>query len=321
MQNLNSLSLRQLRCFVTVAEELHFRRAADRLNMRQPPLTQRIQAMEQTLGVQLFLRKGHVVELTEVGRLVLAEARATLNQFDRIAEVAQKAGRGDIGTLRVAVVISVPFIPAFNEATKTFKRDHPGVVFDLIWTISNDGVQALRQGKVDLCFVRRASRYVDGLVQMTVARDCLKLVLPENHPRAHDEKVSLKDVADERFIVLSAETKAATYGHIANIWTRTGVKPPIAQEAQNGLAVLALVSAGFGNAILPSTLAGLHMPNVVWKDIDMDEEWTASSIVMLCRPETLNEKLPSSFIDYVRRYSSAMQREAPAQPVPVLAPH
>jgi hypothetical protein len=80
------------------------------------------------------------------------------------------------------------------------------------------------------------------------------------------------------------------------------------------------VSAGFGNAILPSTLAGLHMPNVVWKEIDMDEEWTASSIVMLCRPETLNEKLPSSFIDYVRRYSSAMQREAPAQPVPLLAP-
>src|SRR5262245_21997401 len=136
MKNLDQISLRQLRCFVTVAEELHFHRAAERLNMRQPPLTQRIQAMEHDLGVELFTRRGRMVELTEAGRLVLPEARAALAQIDRVRDAARKAERGETGTLRIAVVISAALVPAFTEANSAFKQDHPGVALDLTWTVA-----------------------------------------------------------------------------------------------------------------------------------------------------------------------------------------
>src|SRR6266852_6305174 len=111
----------QLSYFVAVAEERHLRRAAARLHISQPPLTQRIQAMERDLGVQLFKRKGRLIELTEAGRLVLTEAQAALAQVDRVREAARKAEQGEAGTLRIAVVISAPFIPAFSESIKAFK--------------------------------------------------------------------------------------------------------------------------------------------------------------------------------------------------------
>jgi DNA-binding transcriptional LysR family regulator len=305
MKTTDRISLRQLRCFVTLAEELHFRRAAERLHITQPPLTQRIQDMERELGVELFRRMGHRVELTDAGRVVLLQSQATLTQFDRIPEMARKADQGEGGTLRAAVVIAAPFIPAFSEATKSFKRDHPGIVLDLTWTLSGDGIRALRQRKIDLCLVRRGSLQPDGLSQVTVACDQLMLVLPDSHPRAAAERVALADVAEERFIFFRADQGTALLGQIMDLWARAGITPRIAQEADNGLAILALVAAGFGNAILPSALAGFRMPNVVWKLIDMDERWTASSLVMLYRPETLSEKLPSRFISYVQLHSSS----------------
>jgi len=132
-----NLTLKQLDYFVAVAKERHFRRAAERLHISQPPLTQRIQAMERDLGVQLFTRTGHRIELTEAGRLVLAEAQAALAQVDRVREVAQRAEQGKAGHLRIAMVCSVPFIAAFTHATKAFQSDYPGVVLDLalLWQI------------------------------------------------------------------------------------------------------------------------------------------------------------------------------------------
>src|SRR4051812_20981767 len=197
----NPISLRQLRCFVAVAEELHFRRAAERLNMRQPPLTQRIQEMEQDLGVQLFLRKAHLVELTEAGRSVLTEAKAALAQIERVRDAAHRAERGEAGTIRIATVISAAFLPAFNEARRAFTRDHPGAVLELSWTGSSDGIQALRKGKVDLALIRRVSQHLDDLAQVTVALDRLMVVLPADHPKALAEKVALKDLVEDRFVL------------------------------------------------------------------------------------------------------------------------
>lgn len=309
---MSSLSLKQLSYFVTVAEEQHFHRAAARLHISQPPLTQRIQAMERDLGVRLFKRKGRLVELTEAGRLVLAEARAVLAQVDRVRETARKAEQGLAGTLRVAVVISATFIPTFSEAVEAFKRDYPGVALDLSWTVSSEGIRALRERKVDLCLIRRVSLPLDGLAHVTVARDRLMFVLPANHPHADKEKVAFEDVADDRFILFPAEKRSAIYGRLMDVWAQAGRMPRIAQEAESGLTILALVAAGLGNTILPSTLAGLHMPKVVWKPIDVDDRLTSTSLMILCREETMNERLPSRFISYVQRCSPDVAHEMPA---------
>jgi DNA-binding transcriptional LysR family regulator len=305
MKSTNSISLRQLRCFVTVAEELHFRRAAERLNISQPPLTQRIQAMERDLGVQLFTRKGHLIKLTEAGRLVVTEAQAVLAQVDRVQEVARQAGQGEAGNLRLAGVISTSLIPTFSQATTAFKRDCPGVVLDLVQTTARNAFEAFRQHDVDMCVIRRGVPELPGVAEIVLARDRLMLALPSGHPKALADKVTLGDVAEEQFILWSRDSMAL-YRQTMDVWARTGLTPRTAQRADNGLAMLALIAAGVGNAIIGSTLRGIHMPSVMWKEIDMDEQWTSSSIVLLYRTDGRNEKVQSRFIDYIRQHSSGV---------------
>src|SRR5262245_4215104 len=154
MKNLDQISLRQLRCFVTVAEELHFRRAARRLNMSQPPLTQRIKDMERDLSVELFRRIGHRVELTDAGRIVLTSARETLTQAEGLCEVAQRAARGEHGRIRIGQTTTALFFSSIQQAMRVFQQDHPGVSLDLMHISSGPALEALRQRKLDVCLIR-----------------------------------------------------------------------------------------------------------------------------------------------------------------------
>jgi len=297
------LTLRQLQYFATVAEERHFHRAAERLNITQPPLTQRIQTLERDLGIQLFTRTGNQIELTEGGRLVLAEAQAALAQAGRVQEVARRVKQGDIGNLCVLVSITVSFVRAFRAACEAFQHDHPSVALNLSQTTWRTAVEELQQRKVDTCLLRWLGPPLDGVRQIVVARDQLMLVLPSDHPKAFAKKIALHEVAEERFIQFG--TKCALFHkQIADLWTRSGLVPRTTQTGESGLAILALVAGGFGNAILPSTLSEIHVPNVVWKSIDADEQLTSSSITMLYRADSRNENIQSRFVDYVRRFSS-----------------
>jgi DNA-binding transcriptional LysR family regulator len=297
-----NLSLRQLLYFVTVAEEKHFRRAAERLHISQPPLTQRIQSMERDLGVQLFRRSGRHVELTEAGRMVLAEAQAALAQVERLREVARRAEKGETGNVRIGLTTSVPFIPAFTKATKAFQHDYPAVVLNLSQTISSRAIDDIRQRKLDICLIRQVPVPV-GMRQVTVARDELMLVLPSGHPKANAEKIALDEVADERFIVYHGEQRNALHAHIMDVWARTGITPRVTQQAENGLAILSLVAAGFGIALLPSSLNAIRIDDIVWKDIDMDNKFTASAIVMMYRADAENDRIQSRFVDYIKSYA------------------
>ena len=144
---------------------------------------------------------------------------------------------------------------------------------------------------------------------MTVARDRLMLVLPADHPAAGAEKVSLHQVAHERFIVFPRERRMLLHAMMMDLWARAELTPRVALEADNPVAMLSLVSTGFGNTILPSLLSGIHIPNVVWKTIDVDEQWTARSIVMLYRTDGPNEKMQSRYIDYMRQFSDESASE------------
>jgi DNA-binding transcriptional LysR family regulator len=295
----SNLSLRQLQCFVAVAEELHFRRAAERLHMSQPPLTQRIQTMERELGVQLFRRTGNKIELTEAGRLVLREARATLAQAERVKEVAERAERGETGHLRLGITIAALFFPAIRQAIRAFQLVYPGVTLDLMHVNSSPALEGLRQRKLDVCLIRSFSAPVpDAWVQTSVEHDRLMLVLPSDHVHADAKKIPLSALAGEKFLTFPSQQGHALYGQIANIWTQSGITPRVAQEAENGIVMIALVAAGVGNAILPSSLRAVHVDGVVWKTIDIDERWTSSSIVMVYRKETLDEIVPASFVSY-----------------------
>ena len=306
MRSTSSISLRQMRCFVTVAEELHFRRAAEKLHMRQPPLTQRIRDMERDLGVELFRRTGNKIELTDAGHLVLKAVKETLVGAECVGEVAQRAARGECGRIRVGLVIAALFFDSIQQAMRVFQAEHPDVSLDLTQASSGLALEGLRQRKLDVCLVRPFSTPLPPDCEATtIERDRLMLVLPAVHPQARARKIQLSAIADEKFISIACKKGHALYDQVMNLWEKSGLQPRIAQEAENGPAIMALVAAGLGNAILPSSLQTIRLQHVVWKTIETDDRWTEGVLNVAYHKDILGERIPAAFIECLRRHSCA----------------
>src|SRR5262245_34357384 len=288
MTTTDRITLRLLRCFVTLAEELHFRRAAERLHISQPPLTQRIQDMERELGVELFRRLGHRVELTDAGRAVLKSARDTLAQVDGLYEVAQRAARGEYGQIRIGLTITALFCGSVHQAFRTFQREHPHLSLDLTYVSSGRALDALRRCKRDVCLVRELPAPVPpDCLEIMVAREKLMLVLPAGHPHAKGDRIPLSAVVDDRFIALTPNQGIALHSQITRLWEKSGLQPRVAQEAENGPTAMALVAGGLGYTILPSSFQTIRFESLIWKAIDGDASWTETSLNLVCFKDAL----------------------------------
>lgn len=157
------MELRHLRYFIAVAEEGHITRAAERLGMQQPPLSQQIRAIEQELDVQLFRRKARGVELTDAGSAFLEEARATLNQLDRVIETTRRAARGEQGRLCVGMTSTSSFHPLVPRAIRAFSEVCPKVLLTIEECLSNELLDRLRNHQMDVAFIRIAPADIEGL--------------------------------------------------------------------------------------------------------------------------------------------------------------
>src|SRR5262245_13224354 len=304
MRNISQISLRQLRCFVTIAEELHFRRAAEKLHMRQPPLTQRIRDMERDLGIEIFRRIGNKDELTEAGKMVLNAARETLAQAESVCELAQRAARGECGKIKVGLTITALFFRSIQQGMRVFQQENPGVSLELTQISSGPALDGLRLRKLDTCLMRAFPFPLPPDCEETViARDRLMLVLPAGHPRTGEKIIPLSAIAEENFVSLACKRGIALYDQIMNLWDKSGLKPRVSQEAENGPAVMALVAAGLGNAILPSSLQAIRFEHVVWRTIEIDERWTETSLNLVYHRDALAERVPAAFIECLRRHS------------------
>jgi DNA-binding transcriptional LysR family regulator len=307
MKNPHQISLRQLRYFVTVAEELHFHRAAQRLNMSQPALSQRIKEMERELEVELFERIGHRVQLTDAGRMMLNPAKETLAQADGFRETAQRAARGESGQIKLAVTIASLFFRSIQNGVRDFQKDYPGVSLDIVQMTSGQALEALRRRKLDMCLMRPFSAPLPlDCIGTTIARDRLMLVLPVGHPQAHAKQIPLSAVVDEKFVSLSCKSLA---DQIATLWDKAALHPSIGQQAQNGPVLMALVAADLGIAILPSSLQAVRLDNVVWKKIEIDDQWTETSLNLVYHKDTLNQRLPATFIESLRSSADNVIRQ------------
>jgi DNA-binding transcriptional LysR family regulator len=307
MNNIDRLSLRKLRCFVTVAEELHFHRAAERLHMSQPPLTTRIQDMERDLGVELFRRTGSRIELTDAGRMVLKAARETLAHADGVWEAAQRAARGECGHIRVGLIPTALFFDAIQQAMRAFQQQYPDVSLELTHISSGPALEGIRRRKLDVGLIRAfPTPFPSDCEEIVLERDRLMLVLPAGHPQAQARRVQLSAMVDERFLTIASKRGTGVYAQVMHLWERSGLKPRIAQEAPNGPAVLALVAGGLGYTILPSSFQVIGFERIVWRMIETDDRWSESSLNLVYHKDTLAERIIStSFIECLRRHSSA----------------
>jgi DNA-binding transcriptional LysR family regulator len=305
MKNADQISLRQLRCFVAVADQLHFRRAAEKLHMSQPPLTQRIRDMERDLKIELFRRSGNKVELTDAGRMVLKAAKETLAQAEGVYEAAQRAARGECGQVKVGLTTTALFFDSIQQAMQIFQKEHPGISLELTDIGSGLALECLKQRTFDVGLLRAfpASPW-PACEEIVLCRDKLMLVLPAGHPQAHAKKIPLSTMVDEKFIALSCKRGTAIHSQVMYLWERSGLKPRVAQEASHGPAIMALVAGGLGYSILPSSFQAVRFERVIWKAIETDDRWTESSLNLVFYKDTLRERAPASFIECLRLHAS-----------------
>ena len=258
------MDLRRLTCFLAVADELNFSRAAQRLHMSQPPLSQQIRLLEQEMGAQLFERSRRAVTLTPAGLLLQEKARQIVELHQQAGELCRMAAHGLAGRLRIAFTASVPLFDAFSAMLRDFRTRYPEVELDLQHMTTGEQIAALTAGQIDIGFMRPspAFRIPVPIREQTLWRDELMLALPARQA-ADSQPVALSALADQPFVLHPRVLGGGLHEHILALCSEAGFVPRIAQPARETSTMLALVAAGLGLSIVPSVYERICPPGVV----------------------------------------------------------
>ncbi|MDX2123105.1 MAG: LysR family transcriptional regulator [Gemmatimonadota bacterium] len=262
---LEPLELRHLRYFVAVAEELHFGRAAQRLGMAQPPLSQQIQRLEQVIGTRLFERTSRRVQLTDAGSALLPDARRLLAGAEAALLAARRAGRGEQGELRVAFAATVMFL-ALPEIIRAFRDRFPGVHLDLREMPTGPQLAGIKAGEIDIGFVREPEPDPE-LEIVTVMREPLRIAVPKGHPLASRATISVRHLADEPFVLFPAELAPGLHAQVMALCRAAGFTPRVVEESRELYTSVSLVEAGIGVSILPASVEKLGWRGVRYRAI------------------------------------------------------
>ncbi len=256
------MELRHLRYFVAVAEELHFTRAAERLHMAQPPLSQQIRALESELGVTLFERTRRSVVLTDAGAALLRRAREMLASAQALPMELQRVARGELGQLRIGFSSTMPLTKVLRDVVAEYRRTHPDLALHLREMHSSLQFEALHRNELDVGLVRYNEGAPDGIRLVLLRRDPLHLVVPATHRFARRHLVAIADCRDEPFIGFPGDAGTGTGPLLRRLCSQAGFEPRIAQEAREATTQIALVAAGLGVAVLPAPLEAVHIAGV-----------------------------------------------------------
>ncbi len=258
-----NIELRHLRYFVAVAEELHFGRAALRLNISQPPLSQQIQQLEQQIGAQLFTRTNRSVQITPAGELFLKDARNILLQVDQAAQRAARVHSGEQGELRIGFTSSAPFTGLVSDALYQFRQRWPDVHIQMQENNTRQQLAPLHDGRLDLGVMRNTPLPSD-LQHHVLLREPLCAVVHWAHPLADAEAISVQALASEPFVFFDPQGGTALYSEILALLHRYQIKPFITQEVGEAMTILGLVATGLGVSILPASFRRARLADVVW---------------------------------------------------------
>ena len=248
-----------MRHFVAVAEELHFGKAAKRLNMAQPPVSQSIRRLELDLGVDLFNRSRRGVELTEAGRIFLIEARRTLMQAELARKMARRAATGSV-EVRIAF-IGPALYRVLPQLVVQFRKTHPDTHLRLFEQTSVEQTRGILAGDYDIGFVTAGTEYIEGCQTLVVERAPFVAALPASWPIAQNASVTLAMLADQA-LIMPPQRYAARGPDVVSAFKAQGLMPTISQEATQMNTALSLVSVGLGYSLVVATAALAHPHNV-----------------------------------------------------------
>ncbi|WP_151638924.1 LysR family transcriptional regulator [Noviherbaspirillum aerium] len=289
----------QLRCFVTVAEELHFGRAAARLFMTQPPLSRQIQLLEHALSVKLLERTSRAVRLTAAGQVFYADAVSILRHVEQAAVLASRIEKGEAGrvTIGFTAVAGYELIPKLISAAQ---EGLPNIDIVLREMVSKDQMEALASGSIDIGLVRPLA--TDGsLQQYPLAREPLMLALPRGHRLARRKRIAAGDLHQEAMIMYSPDDGKYFFDLVTGLFAASEVHPRYVQQLGQTHTILSLVRGGLGLAIVPASAMGLPYPEIVFKPIWRDD--ITAQLHLVWHAEHHNPAV-TTMADFVIRHSA-----------------
>ncbi|MGZ2406754.1 LysR family transcriptional regulator [Rhizobium leguminosarum] len=262
------MELRHLRYFLAVAEEGNFTRAAGKLGIGQPPLSQQIRDLEREVGAALFHRVPHGAELTAAGTAFLGEAKASLAAAEKAKLVAQSANRGETGRLSLGFTASSAFNPVVSTTIRRFRARWPEVQLSLTEMNTLALMQKLERGELDAAFMRPGLDDPAGIRLRRLPDEPMVIALPASHPLARRSELPLAALADEPFILFPRLVGLSLYDDVVLACRKAGFELTVAQEAPQISSVVNLVAADLGVSIVPASISKIKLEGVAYRPIE-----------------------------------------------------
>jgi DNA-binding transcriptional LysR family regulator len=257
--------LNQLRCFVAVAEELHFGRAAIRLHMTQPPLSRQVHLLEQRLGVKLLDRTSRSVRMTSAGRSFLADARQILRLAENASLAVRRAARGESGSVTIGFTAASGYGVMPGMIAQCRARV-PDVEVNLREMVTIEQIHALASGSLDLALLRPHAT-LEEFRSIRIITEPLVAALPKSYSRRRGRAISLGDFEGAPFVMYSPIEARYFHDLVATVFATAGVKPDFTQYTSQIHSILALVAAGLGAALVPAAATNLHFEGVIFREV------------------------------------------------------
>ena len=264
------MELRHLRYFLAVAEERHITRAAIRLGLQQPPLSQQIRALENELGTRLFTRLPRGVELTAAGEAFLEEAQTVLSAVERARARARAAALGQRGRISIGLTTSASLHPAVTRTLRAYADSHAAVALDLHASSAAGLTEALLRHDVQVAIIRAAVARPADLIFRELARENMLIALPAGHhlirrtASGANAPIPLRALAGERLILVRRHAAPGMYGNVVSACHKAGFEPLVVAEVEQMLTSITLIAAGVGISLMPASIREIRQEGIVY---------------------------------------------------------
>lgn len=272
------LNLKTLYYFTVLAEEKHFGVAAKKIGIEQPPLSLQMKNLEQVIGTNLFDRTNRKVSLTAAGEVLYTEAVRLIGASMNAVEITRRTGRGDQGTLRVGFASSTIFA-GIPEIIQSFKEKHPGITLVLRECATATQLEDIRSEALDIGFIRETVSD-PGIMCSTIFREKFLAVLSGEHPLSQKNKIELKDLHQENFVLFPRRVAPALYDKIHQIFSNAKFYPNVIQETMEWQSIISLVKVNLGVSICPSSFKKLKIEGIIYKSLPDVKTETTINICM-----------------------------------------
>src|ERR1700692_3773398 len=262
-----AVELRPIRYFLAVAEERHFTRAAAKVGIGQPPLSQQIKDLEREVGAALFHRLAHGAELTESGKAFLAGVKEMPLISERATMAARRAARGELGSLRVGFTSTATFNVVVPSAVRTFRGAYPEISLTLEEANTTRLVTGLREGTLDAVFLRPGTPDTGELQLRRLSEEPMVVALPKRHSAASQQEIDLAVLKDDPFLLFPREVAPTIYDTVIDACRKAGFEPTIGQVAPHFTSIVNLVAAELGVSIVPASMMQVRVTGIAYRQI------------------------------------------------------